>query len=170
MSSVRVSPLLVCEQCVRLQPGSDTKALWKFVVGAGILELSNLRENVKLLKQREMKWNARQFLKQKEWQHTKVEHVSGHCYETPPGGDTYPSALLKVDESALWKRKNFIGIINLLKYHNKTAVLEDMTCSHLHGVRQCCVQHGEDSQVRAQVRHDTTAEALRAHSKPHVDI
>ena len=34
------------------------------------------------------------------------------------------------------------------------------TCSHLYNVCKCCVQHGEYSQVRAQVRNDTTTGTL----------
>lgn len=36
----------------------------------------------------------------------EIEDVGSHSYKTPLGGDTYPSALLKVDESALSKGKN----------------------------------------------------------------
>lgn len=31
--------------------------------------------------------------------------------------------------------------------------------STLHGVSQCCIQHGEDGQVSAKIRHNATAEA-----------
>lgn len=43
-------------------------------------------------------------------------------------------------------------------------------CPHLQSVRQGCVQHGEDGQVRAQVGNNTTAEALGAHNRPYVYI
>lgn len=43
------APLLVSEQCVCLQPGSDPGVDWKAVVGTGSLELPNLSQNLKLL-------------------------------------------------------------------------------------------------------------------------
>lgn len=45
----------------------------------------------------------------------------------------------------------------------------DWSCGrpYLYGVSQSGVQHGEDGQVGAQVRHDTTAEALYIY---HVNI
>lgn len=58
MVLVCVSPLLVCEQCVCLQPGSDVRVYWEAVVGAGSLELPDLRENLKLLREEEIKRNA----------------------------------------------------------------------------------------------------------------
>lgn len=50
-----VSPLLVSEQRVRLQPGSDVSVDREAVVGAGSLKLANLRQNLKLLHGSEIK-------------------------------------------------------------------------------------------------------------------
>lgn len=44
-----VQPLLVGEQSVCLQPGSDVRVLCEAVVRTGHLELSDLGENLKLL-------------------------------------------------------------------------------------------------------------------------
>lgn len=43
-------------------------------------------------------------------------------------------------------------------------------CTHLYSVGQCCIQHGEDGQVSAQVRHRTSAEVLRKQIKQHFYI
>lgn len=43
-------------------------------------------------------------------------------------------------------------------------------CTHLHGVGQRCVQHGEYSQISAEVRNHATAGALWTHIKQHVYI
>lgn len=41
-------------------------------------------------------------------------------------------------------------------------------CAHLHSVGQGCIQHREDSQVSAEVRHHTTAHILRTQNRQHV--
>ncbi len=62
-------------------------------------------------------------------------------------------------------------LINLLKYHKKHQTKAGVcvyvcvcvcacVCPHLHSVRQRCIQHCEDSQVSAEVRHGTAADVL----------
>lgn len=110
----------------------------KVVVGTGSLKLPNLRENLKLLQEREIKQSTGELTEQKRTKQNnkmQIENNHSHSCKTPLGGDTYPPALLKVDESTL------------------------------HRVSQCCIQHGEDRQVGAEVRHNTAAEALRTQIK-----
>ena len=156
--SVFVPPLLVCEQGVRLQPGCDVRVHREAVLGTGSLKLSDLGENLKLLENR-----------RRTEHEIKVERVGSHSYKTPPGGDTYSSAFLKVDESTLWEGKNnqFNMASSVIKDQMQTTAWSVM-CSHLHCVSQCCVQHGQDGQICAQVRHNSTAQVLGTIIKPWV--
>lgn len=45
-----------------------------------------------------------------------------------------------------------------------------MTCVHLHSVGQRRVQHGEHSQIGAEVRHHATAEALEKQMRQQVYV
>lgn len=66
-------------------------------MGTGSLKLSNLGKNLKFLKEKETtgKFPGTE-------NSTKQKDADSHSLKTPLGGDTYPSALLKVDESSLW--------------------------------------------------------------------
>lgn len=107
--SLCVSPLLVCEQCVCLQPRREKWVHWKTVVGTGSLKLSNLGKNFKFLKEKYIKEKSGKLqvlkiIKQgiNDSTNVKTEDTRSHSYKTPLGGNTYPSTLLKVDESTLW--------------------------------------------------------------------
>lgn len=86
---------------MRLQPGSDVGVDREAVVGAGSLKLANLRQNLKLLHGTEIKQSDFYWLLLT--QHCREKKVQqGSDFEKPPqGGDTYSSALLKVDQASL---------------------------------------------------------------------
>lgn len=88
---------------MRLQPGSDVGVDREAVVGAGSLKLPNLRQNLKLLHRAEMKKKDDYWTKQEEGQRTILEKEQywSNLEKPPQGGDTYPSALLKVDQASL---------------------------------------------------------------------
>lgn len=65
---------------------------WEAVVGTGSLKLANLRQNLKLLQERQRNLSTGQL--------PEVSCCS-RLSMTSLGGHTYPSALLKVNESSL---------------------------------------------------------------------
>lgn len=89
---------------MRLQPGSDVGIDREAVVGAGSLKLVNLRQNLKLLHGAERKrgsnWTKLDQVGKKKHHGKKMRHLQ----KPPQGGDTYSSALLKVDQASLQMR------------------------------------------------------------------
>lgn len=90
---------------MRLQPGSDVGVDREAVVAAGSLKLPNLRQNLKLLHRAEIKQSDNDWTKQDQTKRItileKKKQYWSHLEKSPQGGDTYPSALLKVDQASL---------------------------------------------------------------------